>query len=327
MVSYFGGLTENILALNRALKEGGLSGLWEQYKKNIEEGIAAGQPAAASGTLASLGITLPYSKSGKKPEAPGLPGKSTIDIVKEVQSAMEGVIAAENERGEIFMAQRELIVGGWSKEKDIVAEVREELERLERETNEWGEITVGRQELVEAGWEAADKRMKESRKTWNDFGQTIADNFNTMFVDTMTNGFKNIGDAFKKFLSSLLSSFISAIGKMIVEWLLFESITTGGKTEKNFLGGGSGLGSIFGGIVKGITGLSFAGGTDYVPRTGLAMLHQGETVIPADKNGGESGTTVIMYIEATDVDSFERRYGGAVTKIIHRNKKSAMARN
>lgn len=36
----------------------------------------------------------------------------------------------------------------------------------------------------------------------------------------------------------------------------------------------------------------YAEGTAYVPRTGLAMLHQGEAVVPADQNRGGGGMTV-----------------------------------
>lgn len=37
--------------------------------------------------------------------------------------------------------------------------------------------------------------------------------------------------------------------------------------------------------------------------------------------------TSIMNIDATDADSFERRYGGSITKVIHKNKKSGMMRD
>ena len=38
----------------------------------------------------------------------------------------------------------------------------------------------------------------------------------------------------------------------------------------------------------------FANGTDYVPRTGLALIHQGEKIIPAAQNNG-GGVTVNVY--------------------------------
>jgi hypothetical protein len=38
----------------------------------------------------------------------------------------------------------------------------------------------------------------------------------------------------------------------------------------------------------------FASGTDYVPRTGLAMVHQGEAIIPAGENRGGNVTVQVM---------------------------------
>jgi TP901 family phage tail tape measure protein len=49
----------------------------------------------------------------------------------------------------------------------------------------------------------------------------------------------------------------------------------------------------------------YASGTPYVPRTGLAMLHQGERVVPASQNrGGGGNLTVNIY--AWDTDGVER---------------------
>jgi hypothetical protein len=47
--------------------------------------------------------------------------------------------------------------------------------------------------------------------------------------------------------------------------------------------------------------MGYASGTSYVPRTGLYQLHQGEAVIPANKNNG-SGTTVIINVTGNTID-------------------------
>jgi hypothetical protein len=43
-------------------------------------------------------------------------------------------------------------------------------------------------------------------------------------------------------------------------------------------------------------------GTNYVPRTGLAVVHQGEAIIPAGQNKWGSGGTVNINITAVDPD-------------------------
>jgi hypothetical protein len=61
-------------------------------------------------------------------------------------------------------------------------------------------------------------------------------------------------------------------------------------------------------------------GTDYVPRTGMAMIHQGEAIIPASENiapysGG--GHTFNINLSAVDVQSFNAwlRNGGGGTML------------
>ena len=53
------------------------------------------------------------------------------------------------------------------------------------------------------------------------------------------------------------------------------------------MGGGSGSGG------GGSSLPHYASGTDYVPRTGLAVVHQGEQIIPA--GGARGGNTIIMH--------------------------------
>lgn len=63
-------------------------------------------------------------------------------------------------------------------------------------------------------------------------------------------------------------------------------------TINNFGGAlGSGIGSLFSGFGNLISGFlpSFDAGTNYVQRSGLAMIHEGEAIVPAQANRGWSG--------------------------------------
>ncbi len=89
--------------------------------------------------------------------------------------------------------------------------------------------------------------------------------------------------------------------------------------------GVAGLAAIGGGIV-GAGGLSgggqysdsnlphYASGTDYVPRTGLAVVHQGESIIPAGGRGGGGNTNIYVYGGVWQSDQLARQISGAVRK-------------
>lgn len=67
---------------------------------------------------------------------------------------------------------------------------------------------------------------------------------------------------------------------------------------------------------------SFEVGTDYVPKTGLALVHQGEAIIPAAQNaagGGGGGANVSFNISAIDrgsVLTFLNRYGPQISRSV-----------
>jgi hypothetical protein len=59
--------------------------------------------------------------------------------------------------------------------------------------------------------------------------------------------------------------------------------------------GGAG-GSMAGAAVTGVP--AYASGTDYVPRTGLALVHQGERITPAGQNGDGAPVNLTIYFSA-----------------------------
>ena len=250
----------------RELQEGGFFGGWGK--------APPGSAYMALGARAKFGIEEGLAEPMK---ADIFGGGKESDIVKEIQAAIDSVIAAEELRGQVAIAQHELAEGGWSKEKDIVAQVREEIANLERETNEWGEVTVGRQELVEAGWAATAKAEEDAitegienarllhqawleaytavsqmEIVWNSLGQNISDVW-AQNVTNIVKGAENAREALKNIFTGMADAFISAVGKMIMQWLLFETITSGGKTDQKFLSSGSGIGMIVGAIGKVLT--------------------------------------------------------------------------
>ena len=152
--------------------------------------------------------------------------------------------------------------------------------------------------------------VKEFREIW----QTVESTGRAAFIHLASDGkasFKSIGEAIKTSVIDLLyqltlKKWIIQIGAQI------ETSTTGGG------GGGVGggiLGQLFGGLFSGGGGATagatasssmgagfgvFAAGTDYVPRTGLAFLHQGEAVLSADENAARAGGGVVTIINNID---------------------------
>ena len=317
-------LTEELLGLKRAWTEGGITGIWKELREQSEKYKIEALTAPAWVKEWAAGYK---PLEIKKPEAPAPSGKKEVDAIKDVTAAIESMNAAMEEAGQIAIARAELAERGWSKEKDIVAQVREELERLERETNEWGEITVGRQELVEQGW----KKTAEAQSAWTSLIENISSawNFN---VTGILRGTEKIGDAFKNMVTGMADAFISAVTKMIMEWLLFESIAGG---KKKFLGGGSGIGSIVGWI-GGLVGLQEGG--IFTRPTAAVVGDVPEAVIPL-KNGkipleGGGGNTIHNHfynINAVDAPSFvdlcRRNPGGILSAIGEDAKGAGMMRN
>ena len=69
---------------------------------------------------------------------------------------------------------------------------------------------------------------------------------------------------------------------------------------------------------------SFATGTDYVPRTGLALVHQGEKIVPAAENARSGGSVIINFAISGAVDSrtqaqMAAQAGAAVQRAMRRN--------
>lgn len=173
------------------------------------------------------------------------------------------------------------------------------------------------------GTEALDALGKE-------FASTLTSNMTTLMSTT-----DNWGEKFKKVGESILQTIMQIIIKQMLMNALFED----SKNQTGFLDKGSGLGTVVSGIGK-LLGLAeggifpghfmpirqFASG-GVADRPTLGLIGEGggpEAVvplkggsIPVDMKGGGGGgnTIVIMNIEATDVDSFERKYGGSVNKI------------
>jgi len=252
------------------------------------------------------------------------------------------------------MEDYQLVTGRLKLEEEQIARTREtgaitELEAL-RKTGEARAAAVAKMEEMVRNYERmadADgtpkmklqaQQLREELEKLKGETDLIAKKWETVFTDAFTDAFtsfvegtKSAKDAFKDFANSILRE----INKMAAQELA--SIILGkGK------GGGiltAGNGGILGPIVNGISGLfgggpsldwgaatagatnwvdSYAVGTKYVPRTGLAMLHKGESVMTAaeTRNGGGDGMTVNAYNTFLLNDPGDKRTQSQVSTLV-----------
>lgn len=136
-----------------------------------------------------------------------------------------------------------------------------------------------------------------------------AESFNFTFDSALENIIVKGGDA-----RNVVSALIADLSRMVTRELVTDPL---GQFMKGALGNAGGIsgimGSIFGGspsfgLSSAFEGMpAFAEGTDYVPRTGMALVHQGEKIIPAGEN--RRGDTFVFNISTPDAGSFRAARG------------------
>lgn len=130
--------------------------------------------------------------------------------------------------------------------------------------------------------EIAVEQIKQRKDLEQQIQQTIQQDF-AQTLDAIVSGHKSAFDAIKSFFTQLESQFEQLASKEIAQSLFGSTGGAGAQAS----GGGGLLGQLFA-LIPG-----FASGTDYVPSTGLALLHEGEAVVPASENrsGANIGRT------------------------------------
>lgn len=142
--------------------------------------------------------------------------------------------------------------------------------------------------------------LYDERQAWSTMENAATSAF-SVITDGLEAAITNAED-----FDDVLKNVLKSLAQVAYKALIGDPVSQG---FSNLLSGGGGLGGIFSGFLGGggsgislgggLTG-SFAGdgmsfipkfdiGTDYVQRTGLAMIHEGESIVPAKANRGYSG--------------------------------------
>ncbi len=181
------------------------------------------------------------------------------------------------------------------------------------------QMTKASQDATKKQMEAADAR-REAERTWAvgskkalddyiDHATNAAEQANRLF----SNAFKNMEDALVDFVMTGKLDFKSLADSIIRDLVRIQiqrSITAPFAEAMNGEGGLFGaFGRLFGGEAGPELLNSYASGTDYVPRTGPYMLHQGEAVVPAGENAGKFDFNISIDARGADAGAVIRLEG------------------
>ena len=293
----------------------------------------SGMPALAGATLPKtttealdkfIGGTTKTAGSKKT-------GAKQKDEIDEVTKSLQGLAKEWSELGksgselEIFRLQT---MGATDAQ---IALAESMLKTIDNHKEEAAAMEAGRK-AFEAEQEAMTAAMIARDEKITEFTRRASENIQDAMADFLF-------DPFADGLQGMLDGFTNMLRRMAAEAAAADI------ARRLFGGGGIGSGGgILGPLINaglGYFGMggtqapapveiatpklvgSFATGTDYVPRTGLAMVHQGERIIPADQNA-RSGAVIINFAITGAVDSrtqmqIATQAGSAVQRAMRRN--------
>ena len=170
--------------------------------------------------------------------------------------------------------------------------------------------------------EAAQSRLghlSDGIREVDNFARDMGLTFSSAFEDAIVGG---------KNLSDVLKGLAQDIARIVIRKTVTEPVGNfiAGALKGVFGGGDTGGDALsYAKSWEGFKGLdipTFATGTDWVPKTGLALIHQGEEIVPAALNrvGGRNGVSIVQHI-AVDARSDQ----ASILTAMRQAKESAMA--
>lgn len=239
--------------------------------EKLEIAIADGKYKTA--TAGNLAIARSYAE--------------TLDAIKANKTAIDEEAEAHKKRLEVFAEGQRVFESVRTPAEALNAEVAKLMELLDADAISLE--TFGRA-ASKAGTDMQNLETKtaETTDTLTEFARSAAQNMQSAFADFLF-------DPFSDGTESMAKKFGDAIKRMIAEAASAEIMRRlfGDFGSKG--GGGNQIGGWIGSLLRSLP--SFDVGTPYVPRDTLAVVHQGERIIPAAQNragaGGQSISVVI----------------------------------
>jgi YD repeat-containing protein len=215
-----------------------------------------------------------------------------------LEESMRGAVQA----AEAMQREADELVYTWDAIGNRVTMTREEFRQLEqqaqRATQSWVESAHIATELGEGmiyTWDQAGNRIEitrdafgeltESAKRAAEAGKELGWAFGSAFENAVIEGRK---------VRDMVRGLAQDIARIALRQFVTQPMANAISGALAGAFGGAG-GSMAGAAVTGVPG--YASGTDYVPRTGLALVHQGERITPAGQNGG--GVTIVQNLNVS----------------------------
>lgn len=239
--------------------------------EKLEMAIADGKYKTA--TAGNLAIARGYAE--------------TLDAIKANRAASEEEAEAIKKKNEVYAEGTRVMESVRTPTEALNAEIDRLLKLLDAGAIN---ITTFGRAASKAGedMQNLENKTAETTDTLTEFARSAAQNMQSAFADFLF-------DPFSDGTESMVKKFGDAIKRMIAEAASAEIMRRlfGDFGSKG--GGGNQIGGWIGSLLGSLP--SFDVGTPYVPRDMLAMVHQGEKIIPAAQNragaGGQSISVVI----------------------------------
>ena len=246
--------------------------------------------------------------------------KAAQDRVNAAELAASASSAVAYEK---YAGQRKIIDAKYAAERQKILD-----QALEHDAQEW---QSGLQP-IQTAW---DSQLKKLLSGGESFGQAMKH----VFADLVLDAIKQLEKlALQKTAVGLASTFggpqsalTSLLGgggqaaattanttalTALTAALMTNTASLGGQAAAEAAAGAGSAGSLLSGFFKLFSIFGFDAGTDYVLKSGLAMIHQGETIVPARGTGpftgagfAGGGDTHNWNISAVDATSFQRWLG------------------
>ncbi|WP_183025671.1 hypothetical protein [Variovorax sp. UMC13] len=271
---------------------------------------------------------------------------ATIDIEKERDENKKAALSAQQEGQRRLLAMQDderRIIEATRTPLESYNAALEHLNKLRSEGFLQGDA-YGRAIAAEATkYGEAKAQLDELNKHTDDFSKQAAENvqgaLGSGLADLLDGEFDNIGKNFQKMLNRMVAEAAAAQ----IARSMFGDMVSGGSGSGWFGSALSGFGSLFGGgsgysaanqagldgLITGLSGVpKFDVGTNYVPRDMLAMIHEGEAIVPKAYNHGDVGspaggmTYAPNYAIQIDARSDKGEIYAGVQRMLNQNNKA-----
>lgn len=175
--------------------------------------------------------------------------------------------------------------------------------------DKYGDVILERMLQINEEIDEIVNKTEESTDKMSVFAEQAARNMQGHLADFLF-------DPFDKGVDGMVKGFAQALQRMLAEAAaaqIFDALGFGGKGGK----GSSGIGGAFWNFVG-----SFAVGTDYVPKDGLAMVHKGEKIVPAHMNNNQTSTSITVNVPAGSPQETRRAAAQGAKEAFEANRRS-----